>query len=99
MCLKMNIPDWVNKEIWEEWISHRREIKKKLTPTSLKRQLLFLERNKEDHAQILEQSIINGWTGLFLVKNKTVKQDTRRSAIENALGVNTNQGIIDVEIN
>ena len=98
MPSKIMIPDWINKEIWLEWEAHRKEIKKKLTPTSLKRQMLFLAKHKEDHVQILEQSIINGWTGLFPIQNKAPKQQSRRAAIENALGISNQQEAIDVEI-
>ena len=56
-------------EIWEEWIRHRRDIKKPLTPESIKRQVNFLEKSKpEDRIGIIEQSIRNGYTGLFHLK-------------------------------
>ena len=56
-------------ETWEEWIKHRRDIKKPLTPESIKRQVNFLEKSKpEDRIGIIEQSIRNGYTGLFHLK-------------------------------
>ena len=56
-------------ETWEEWIKHRKEIKKPLTPDSIKRQVNFLEKSKpEDRIGIIEQSIRNGYTGLFHLK-------------------------------
>ena len=36
---RIELPDWLDKKIWEEWEQHRREIKKPLTPTTTKRQL------------------------------------------------------------
>lgn len=56
-------------EIWEEWTKHRKDIKKPLTPDSIKRQVNFLEKSKpEDRAKIIEQSIRNGYAGLFELK-------------------------------
>lgn len=66
----MNLPQWLNQEAWSEWVQFRKEIKKKLVPTTINRQLKFLEKHKEDHVLIIEQSIMNGWTGLFILKQQ-----------------------------
>jgi hypothetical protein len=52
---------------WNEWIKFREEIKKKLTPTSVKQQLAFLSKQKNP-AACIRQSIQNGWQGLFEIK-------------------------------
>lgn len=67
------LPIWLNKKAWEAWEQHRKEKKKTLTPTSKKLQLRFLEENKENHAQIIKNSITNGWTGLFPIKGEFKK--------------------------
>jgi hypothetical protein len=55
---------------WIEWEQHRREKKQKLTPLSVKKQLKFLTgRSKIEIIAIIDQSIMNGWTGLFELKN------------------------------
>lgn len=64
----IQLPIWINKKAWEAWEQHRKEIKKKLTPTTMRLQLKFLESHKEDHAEIIRNSITNGWTGLFPIK-------------------------------
>ena len=64
-----NPPTWLNLKAWAAWEQHRKEIKKKLTPTSIRLQLKFLEENKENHTQIIKNSIVNGWTGLFPLKD------------------------------
>lgn len=52
---------------WKGWITHRKEIKKKLTESSAKKQLNFLMA-QENPVDIIEQSIRNGWQGLFPLK-------------------------------
>jgi len=56
-----NLPTWLNKEAWNEWVQFRKEIKKKLVATTISRQIKFLEKHKDTHIEILEQSILNGW--------------------------------------
>lgn len=72
---------------WSDWQKHRKELKKKLTPSTEKKQLDFLGGRPENEAiAILEQSMMNGWTGLFEIKNKvngtTKKEQQNRSNIE-----------------
>lgn len=67
---KTIIPSWMNREMWEEWEAYRIGIKKKLTPISIKQQIKFLEVHKADHAEIIRNSIMNGWTGLFPIKGE-----------------------------
>lgn len=64
----MELPIWLNRKAWAAWEQHRKEIKRKLTPTSVRLQFKLLEENKETHAQIIKNSITNGWTGLFPLK-------------------------------
>jgi hypothetical protein len=58
-------------EAWQCWEQYRKEKKQKLTPASVKMQIKFLSQFGEEVAiQIINQSIQNGWTGLFELKNK-----------------------------
>ena len=64
--------DFVNKlplEIWKEWVNYRREIKKKLTKSIADKQLKFLIL-QSDPAGCINESIKNGWAGLFELKGK-----------------------------
>lgn len=77
------LPPWVNPEAWAEWETYRKEIKKKLTPTTVKKQIAFLSLHQADHVAIITQSIQNGWTGLFELKgSRTVKQTSQPQAKE-----------------
>ena len=65
-------------EAWNEWCDFRREIKKKLTKLSAKKQITFL-LNQPNPIKCINQSIQNGWTGLFEVsansKSKVMQND------------------------
>lgn len=54
---------------WEEWKKYRSEIKKKLSPSTEKKQMQFLGgRAGPEAIAIINQSIEKGWTGLFNLK-------------------------------
>lgn len=75
----IELPDWLDKEAWNEWIQYKKEKRKVLTPQMIKLQFKKLEADKEHQREIIEQSIANGWTGLFEYKGSTVN---KKKAIE-----------------
>ncbi len=60
---------------WGEWETYRKQLKKKLTDSTAKKQIQFLARapNEKIAIGIIEQSIKNGWTGLFELNDKKIK--------------------------
>lgn len=59
-------------KVWNEWEQHRKEKRAPLTPSVKKKQLKFLARwPPEEAIAIIEQSLLQGWTGLFELKNKS----------------------------
>jgi hypothetical protein len=59
-------------EAWQNWEKYRAERRQKLTPSSVKMQIKFLSSFSEETAiQIINQSIANGWQGLFELKQQT----------------------------
>jgi hypothetical protein len=53
-------------EAWSDWVTHRKEKKKKLTPSTIKMQLKKLEGIGEIRAiKMIAYSIEKGWEGLF----------------------------------
>lgn len=57
------------RETWEAWIAYRKEIKHKLTSSTVKRQLTKLSGYPVATAiAMIDQSIERGWTGLFEIK-------------------------------
>lgn len=73
--VKVDIPDSLRtkafEESWGRWQQHRSEIRHPLKPTMAKSQLAKLEKMGVANAvQSIEESISNGWQGLFEPKVK-----------------------------
>ena len=62
------IPDYINPDLWADFIQHRKEIRHKLTPTATTYLLKRLARFHESGIDVnlsLTQAIENGWQGVF----------------------------------
>lgn len=59
--------------LWKEWINYRKELKKPIKETTAKKQLKFLSQQTEPES-IIEKSILNGWQGLFPIKDQVTNQ-------------------------
>ncbi|MNO97306.1 hypothetical protein D3C76_890090 [compost metagenome] len=57
-------PPNVNTAVWADWCQHRKEIRKPLTATTCAKQAKTLAGHHAPDA-VINQSISNGWTGLF----------------------------------
>ena len=54
------------REKWIQWEKHRRQIRKKITPKSAEQQIkLLLQYNPTTAGEIIDNSIRNGYQGLF----------------------------------
>jgi len=70
------------KSAWTSWIEYKKEKKQKLTASTIKSQLRTLGARAEPVAiAMIEQSITNGWTGLFDIKNNTNDRKPNKGAI------------------
>lgn len=68
--IEIELPLWVDKRVWGEWLEYRKKSRKSMTDITVKKQLDLLFLNKEDHIKIIENSIANGWIGLFPLKKE-----------------------------
>ncbi len=76
----LDTPDF--RAAWDEWVAYRREIRKALTPTAIRRHLATLAAHGPDTAAaMIGQSIERAWVGLFPVKG-----DRRRRPPQEDLG-------------
>ena len=83
---------------WGEWVEYRKEIKKKMTPATIKKQVKFLEAfDPKTQQAIINQSIQNGWAGLFELKEQNHGKP-KRGAIKE-VSVSGGNGIREISIN
>jgi hypothetical protein len=76
------------QKAWHEWLSFLNEIRKPLRPSTSKRQLAFLSQ-QSDPVAVIEQSIQNGWQGLFPLKLQpgVRERGVRRKPVRDAIAV------------
>ncbi len=70
--LEVELPDWLDPAVWREWVQYRAEskkpIKSMLTVTKAIKLLSQFRDAGNSPAEVINQSIANGWQGLFPVK-------------------------------
>ncbi|EKK7717687.1 replication protein [Cronobacter malonaticus] len=70
--LDVDLPDWLDPAVWHEWVQYRAEskkpIKSMLTVTKAIKLLSQFRDAGDNPADVINQSIANGWQGLFQVK-------------------------------
>lgn len=105
-----SLPFCIKPTVWAEWVQHRKELKKSLTPTTIKKQLAQLEKWDKlgmDTGEIIHASITNGWAGLFPLRygmrqtngNGTKNAQTTAEAYEAMKQEqNAHNGFIDTEV-
>ena len=68
-ALAVQLPDWLSAEIWSSWVAYRRDLKKPIKSQQTVTQAInLLDRcrlNGYAPEEIINQSIANGWQGLF----------------------------------
>ncbi|MBC4781535.1 replication protein, partial [Klebsiella pneumoniae] len=65
----VQLPDWLSAEIWSSWVAYRRDLKKPIKSQQTVTQAINLlnrcRLNGYSPDEIINQSIANGWQGLF----------------------------------
>ncbi|WP_439237536.1 replication protein [Klebsiella quasipneumoniae] len=65
----VQLPDWLSAEIWSSWVAYRRDLKKPIKSQQTVTQAISLldrcRQNGYSPDEIINQSIANGWQGLF----------------------------------
>ncbi len=65
----VQLPDWLSAEIWSSWVAYRRDLKKPIKSQQTVTQAINLldhcRLNGYSPEEIINQSIANGWQGLF----------------------------------
>ncbi|ELQ3992602.1 replication protein [Enterobacter bugandensis] len=70
--LGVDVPDWLNKTAWQEWVAYRKQsgkpIKTELTVTKAFKLLKECLEDGHNPADVINSSIANGYQGLFKPK-------------------------------
>lgn len=78
----VELPEWLSPAVWKSWVDYRRDLKKSIKSQQTVTQAInLLERCKSNGYQpeeIINQSIANGWQGLF--EPKVGRQSSRAPA-------------------
>lgn len=61
-------PDGLDFDAWKRWVSYRKQIKKPIRPVSVSAAQKDLAKFGVQQADVVEQSIAQGWQGLFALK-------------------------------
>lgn len=67
----VELPGWLDRDDWLRWCKYRKAIRRSLTEDAVRLQLLDLDEARQAGVKpsaIIDRSISNGWTGLFLPK-------------------------------
>jgi hypothetical protein len=75
---EIELPSFIEKETWDDWVKYRKEIKHPLKPTTIRyqfKQLAEWVQKGYDANDIIKTSIINSWQGLFEPKDKPKKDN------------------------
>lgn len=74
-----SLPEWLDKQVWEDFKEHRKNLKAKLSDLATKRlfnQLETFHNSGFDVSEIINRSIMNGWKGLFPPSTAPSKNDS-----------------------
>ncbi|MBD3111672.1 replication protein [Klebsiella pneumoniae] len=86
----VQLPDWLSAEIWSSWVAYRRDLKKPIKSQQTVTQAInLLDRcrlNGYTPEEIINQSIANGWQGLFEPKGAKPQPRQQVRVTENFAG-------------
>ena len=78
---KIALPDWLDPELWKQYVDHRKEIKSRLTHRAAELSIGTLDKLRKQGfppREVIEQTIFNGWVGLFPIKQQAVGKPGQR---------------------
>ncbi|MFT3960514.1 helix-turn-helix domain-containing protein [Propionivibrio sp.] len=78
--LEDEVPAGLDLDAWNRWLAYRKEIRKAIKPASVLAAQRQLAGFGADQAAVVEQSIANGWQGLFALKAEAQATGRARGA-------------------
>ena len=79
---KRFLPDWLDKKVWARWVVYRAELRHPLTLHQAEAQIRRLSEFRArgmPPEKVIENSIANGWQGLFELKPEKSNGQARQS--------------------
>jgi hypothetical protein len=76
------LPDGLNPEVWQRWMDYRKQLRRPLKPVSIPAAQRELAAFGAEQAAVVEQSVANGWQGLFALKPKSANGKPPERRIE-----------------
>jgi len=73
-----DMPEWLDVELWKDFVTNRKGIKKPMTDVAKKRMLMKMGRFHDhgiDVNECLERSLINGWKDIYEPDRKRSKSN------------------------
>ena len=103
----VSLPEWLSPEPFAAFIDHRKKLKAPMTGLAQTRLIAELSRLREDGHDpeaVLDQSILNGWKGVFPLKaqqsrsggSKAARQQRDQEWLNELTGRNKRSTIIDI---
>lgn len=86
------IPDWLDAEGWESFVAFREEKKSPLSDRAVTlafSKLDDLRKSGNDPVKVIEQSILNGWKGLFQLPVQRLSEEEKARIAEEKMWRNT----------
>lgn len=75
------LPAWLPADAWAELVEHRRQLKAPMTELAKTKAIKKLDKLRQegsDPSAVIEQTIVNGWKGVFPVKGNVHRLDDHR---------------------
>ena len=74
------LPEWIDKDVWVEYKKYRQNGKGKFTPYAQELAIKKLEKLMaagNDPNEVINQSVENGWSGLFPLKTNSNREESQ----------------------
>ena len=78
-----DLPVWLDEEVWDAFVEHRKTVRAPMSDMAKIRAINKLKKLKdegEDITELLNNSIINGWKGLFPDRNSRLRNTSFSSS-------------------
>jgi hypothetical protein len=83
----VDLPDWLRAEDWRAYVEHRQRLRKPMTPRAQALAIGGLEKLRQaghDPKSVIEQSLLQGWQGLYPINSTGPRRMTNAEKVAEA---------------